>query len=108
MNIVTNELTGHTHDLLLTEIMFFVVSAKSVNTDLIKLKIKREEDAPISEKTLSDAVKILKSLKRRKLIQLFVTPVDFETPSTETAYLLNKYSTLPQELGDDTQFIIKL
>ena len=108
MNIVTNELTAHTHNLILTEIMFFVVSAKTVKSDLIRLKIKREQDASISEKAFTETVKILKSLKRRKLIQLFVTPADFETRSTETAYLLNKYPTLPEEFGDDTQFIIKL
>ena len=108
MNIQTNELTGHTRDLLLTEAMFFVASARSVNADLIKLKIKREENKPVSEKELAQITRILRSLKRRKLIQLFVTPDEFQSHTTEIEYLLNIYPKLPIELGDDYHFVIKL
>lgn len=108
MNIATNELTGRTRDLLVTEIMYFITSARAVNIDLIKLKIKNEENDPISEKKLEEITRILKSVKRRKMIQLFVTTADFQTQTTEIEYLLNKYPELPQMLGEDYYFIVKL
>ena len=108
MNIVTNELTGHTRDLLTTEILFFIASARATNSDLIKIKIKSDDTNPITEQKISEINGILKSVKRRKLIQLFVTSEQFESQSTEIAYLLNKYPDLPQELGDDYYIILKL
>lgn len=108
MNILTNELTGRTRNLLLTEIMFLVASARSMGADLIKLKIKREEGEPVSEKELAEITRILRSLKRCKMIQLFVSSDEFENNTTEIEYLLNKYPALPKELNDSFCFVIKL
>ena len=108
MNIVTNELTGKTSKLLVTEIMFFIVSARSMNKDLIKFKIKKEEKESVSEKEISAVSKILRSVKRKNLIQFFVATTDFSTQSTEIEYLLNKYPSLIKEKEEDVYFIVKL
>jgi len=108
MNIITNELTGHTRDLLVTEVMFFIVSAKSVNADVIKFKIKTADGEAVSEKVLTEITRILKSCKRQRMIQLFLSCDEFEINTTEKEYLLNIYPELPQELGNDYAFVIKL
>ena len=108
MNIITNELTGKTKDLLVTEILFFIVSAKSMNKDLIKLKTNVTAESTELEKRLTPIRSILKSAKRRKLIQLFVASTEFESQTTEIEYLQNKYPHLKKEEEKNVYFIIKL
>lgn len=108
MNIVTSELTGKTSRLLTTEIMFFIVSARSMNKELLKLKIKKEENESVSEKEIAAISKILKSVKRKNLIQFFVASTDFGAQSTEIEYLMNKYPTLVKEQVDEVYFIVKI
>ena len=110
MNIVNNEITGKNAELITTEIMFFVTSAKSLGHDLIKLKIKSIENEERDAKRFIMINKILRSIKKRGLIQLSVASTDFENPSTEVDYLRNKYPDLKSLFQNDNDvfFVLKL
>lgn len=110
MNIVINEITGKNTELITTEILFFITSAKTLSCDLIKLKIKPIENEERDAKRLLMINKILKSIKKRGLIQLAVMSSEFDNKSTEVDYLRNKYSDLQSIFQSDNNvfFILKL
>ena len=109
MEILTNKLTGSTPDLLVTEIMFYIASAKSLGKDLLRLTLDKTVDDAAYSKRLLSVARILKSVKRKKTIQLFVTNADFEAENTEIEYLLNKYPALLEIISNaEDSFIIKL
>lgn len=104
MNIANNEITGKNAELITTEIMFSVASAKSIGYDLIKLKIKSIQNQEKDAKRIVLINKILKSIKKRGLIQLSVASTDFENTSTEVDYLRNKYPDLMSLFQSDNDF----
>ena len=110
MNIITYEIKGKNSDQITTEIIFFVTSAKTLEYDLIKLNLKLIENRELDEKRKALSDKILKSIKRRGMIQLYISAADFESTSTEAIYLGNKYPDLKLSLKDDGEysFILKL
>lgn len=110
MNIITYEITGKNADQITTEIIFFLTSAKTLGYDLIKLNMKSIENRELNEKRKALSEKILKSVKRRGMIQLFISSVDFENTSTESIYLCNKYPDLKLTMQGDGEdsFILKL
>ena len=107
MKIKTNVLTGKTSDLLTTEIMYHIASAKSLGQDLVKFNVTCQENE--SEKRFATVSRILKSAKRNGLIQLFVLSTDFDKSSTEVEYLTNKYPRIFKDNNtDEIYYIIKL
>lgn len=110
MNIAVNEITGKNTELITTEILFFITSAKTLGYDLIKLTIKSIENEERDAKRLLMINKILKSIKKRGLIQLAVVSSDFDNTSTEVDYLRNKYPDVKSLFQTDNNvfFILKL
>ena len=90
MNIINYEITGKIAVQISTEIMFFTTSAKTLNYDLITLSIKSIENKELYEKRKALTDKILKSVKKKGMIQLYISYSDFESTSTEAIYLKNK------------------
>lgn len=108
MSIKTEVLTGRDYGQLKTEIIFFVASAKSVGTELIKLEMKADSSEDAVMRRMQWASKILKSLKRGGGIQLFVSSKDFLDASTETEYLQNKYPCVAEVGENEECFIVKI
>lgn len=110
MNIINYEITGKNADQITTEIMFFVTSAKTLNYDLITLSLKSIENKELDEKRKSLADKILKSVKKKGIIQLYISCLDFESTSTEAVYLKNKYPDLilSPTNANENSFILKI
>ena len=86
MNLVTYTVTGTTRELIKTEIMFFIASAKATGQDLIKLELE--------EKQFDTVTRILRSAKRGRMIQLFILSDSLEDKTTEVEYLKNKYPNI--------------
>ena len=101
MDVTTNELTGKTYELLKTEVMFFVSSARSLKKDILKINIKNHGDGGY-ERRFTAVLKILKSLKRKGALQLYLPSRDFDSETTEVQYVKNKYpEMLINENGKD-------
>ena len=107
MEITTHELTGSNINLLRTEILYFIVSARALNKDLIRLNFSGFDPDKIEAKVLS-VIRILKSVKREGRIQLYIHSSDLNGNSTESQYLLNKYPSLSELNTDEFFFILKL
>ena len=109
MNITTNELTGKNSELLTTEIKFFISAAKSLGKDLIRLNIKRLGNDEAEARRINTINRILKTVKRRGLIQLFIISTEIDGATTETEYLKNKYPDITSYIsGDEVFYILKL
>jgi hypothetical protein len=106
MNIKINKLTGKSAELLTTEIMYCLASAKSLGQDLIKFYIECNEGE--AEKRFAAVGKILKSTKKSGFIQLFAPSFDFDKSSTEIEYLKNKYPELMNEASGEAFYLVKL
>ena len=86
-----------------TEIMFEVAGARADGNDLVRLNINNGE-----KKLYDSAVRLLKSMKQRGLIQFFATEKSFLTGSTEASFLMNKYQdsiSLANDEGGEVPFI---
>lgn len=100
MNLVTYTITGTTQDLIKTEIMFFIASAKATGQDLIKLELE--------EKQFDMASKILRSAKRGRMIQLFILSDSLGDKTTEVAYLKNKYPDIDRLTEEKPFCLVKV
>ena len=69
-----------------TEIMFEVAGARADGNELIRLNINNDE-----AKLYDGAIKLLKNMKQKGLIQFFATEKSFSNGSTEASFLINKY-----------------
>lgn len=107
MNIITNELSGQNAELLTTEILFFIASAKSNKNEIIRLNIKKILTDEREKKRIEAINRILRSLKRRKVIQFFVISSEITEHTTETEYLKNKYPDIALQ-SDGLFYILKL
>jgi hypothetical protein len=108
MNIQTYELTGNSADLLITEIMFFVASARAVKSELVRLSIKERLDSECQDKHIEAVNKILRTMKRNGSIQLFIFSRELKNASTEAEYLKNKFPKLSDINLSEDYFIVKL
>lgn len=108
MDITVCELAGKTSKLLNTEILFHITSAKVLGKTLLRLSIKENSDADREARRTKAVTDILKSAKRRGLIQLFVLSSDLKSSSTETEYLENVYPEIKDINTDGRFFILKL
>lgn len=97
------DLKAENIDSMTTEIMFEVAGARADGSELIRLNINNDE------KKLSDgAIKLLKNMKQKGLIQFFATEKSFSSGSTEASFLMNKYQdiiSLTNNEGGEVSFI---
>ena len=108
MNIFREELTGKSEDLLRTEIMFFIATAKAIKKDLICLSVKKLYDDKREISRIGAIGRILRNVKRQGMVQLFAFSSDFEKSTTEVEYLKNKYPELSSVCAEDNCYILKL
>ena len=78
-----------------TEIMFEVAGARADGNELIRLNINNDET-----KLYDGAIKLLKNMKQKGLIQFFATEKSFSNGTTEASFLMNKYQD-SISLGDN-------
>ena len=108
MELVTYELTGRSVAELTTEIKFFIATSKVKGTDVFKINIKKIYNGDRENKRFSSINRILSNAKRSGLIQLYIHSSELDGPSTEAAYINNKYPHLKGEYAEKECFLIKL
>lgn len=100
MKLFSNTLTGSNSNLLKTEIMFFIASAKATEADLVKLYAE--------ENKINTVTRILRSAKHDGIIQLFVYSSDLDKKTTEVEYLKNKYPDINEISPSESFFVLKV
>ena len=108
MNIKTKFLFGIDSSQLFTEISFIIASCVSVGDDLVLLKIsdKLEEG---KETRRCDAIsRILKAMKKKGKIQLYINVSELDSHLTEVEYLKNKYPDITELKQEENSFLLKL
>ena len=108
MAIKTNFLTGLGSEQLKTEIIFFIVAARSAGEELLKIQAKPIDDEKEEARIIATVARILKKLKQQGKIQLFASSLDFDSSATEIEYLKNKYPDEIELGGEGRFFIVKL
>lgn len=104
MSLKTFKIISSTNFELETEIAFYVASARAENAEIIKIVIPAE-----SERFLTVAKRILRSLKRESRIQLFEEAKNLKSDTTEARYLRNKYPMIVEsQIEEETAIIVKL
>lgn len=97
MNYSRIKLRERNYTALLTEIMFTVASERAVGTELIRLEIPSPKDKN-DTKAYPAVTRILKSVKKKGIIQLYVPKEDLPEATTEAEYMMNKYESI---ISDD-------
>ena len=107
MNIATHRISSKEFGQLSTEISFNIASWRALGTDILQIKA---PDGELDTITVSRITRILRSLKKKEFLKLFVTKKDFENESPAAEYLLNKHPELSDVIRSDREeyFIIKL
>ena len=94
-------------DSVTTEIMFEVAAARADGNELIRLNINND-----GTRMYAFAVKLLKAMKQKGLIQFFATEKSFAVGSTEASFLMNKYqdiiSLTDNKNGEVSSIYVKL
>ena len=108
MELITWELTGKSVAEMTSEIRFFIASCSVKGVDVFKLNIKKVFSGEREEKRLSSVTRILYTVKRAGLIQLYIHSSELDGSSTEAAYVNNKYPSLRNDCKESEGFIIKL
>ena len=104
MSLKTFKIISSTNSELETEIPFYVASARAEKAEIIKLVIPVE-----SERFLTVAKRILRSLKRESRIQLFEEAKNLKSDTTEARYLRNKYPMIAaSQMEEEPSIIVKL
>ena len=97
------DLKAENIDSMTTEIMFEVAGARADGSELIRLNINNDD-----AKLYDSAIKLLKNMKQKGLIQFFATEKSFSNGSTEASFLMNKYQdsiSLTNNEGGEVSFI---
>ena len=97
------DLKSENIDSMTTEIMFEVAGARADGNELIRLNINNDE-----AKLYDGAIKLLKNMKQKGLIQFFATEKSFSNGSTEASFLINKYQdsiSLSDNEGREASYI---
>lgn len=97
------DLKAENIDSMTTEIMFEVAGARADGNELIRLNINNDE-----AKLYDGAIKLLKNMKQKGLIQFFATEKSFSNGSTEASFLINKYQdsiSLSDNEGREASYI---
>ncbi len=92
---------------LSTELYFAVACARVEGYELIKLEL---ENSELSQRYVSSASKLLKTMKRDGVIQLFLLETELcEADKMEAVYLINKFPELQGiDAPSDAAFYVKL
>lgn len=91
------------NDKIQTEILYYLASVRAEKCEILVISFENETD-----KVLSYAMKILKSLKQKGSIDFFIRSSALES-STEGSYILNKYPEIVNALENSRDsFVIKL
>lgn len=80
-----------------TEIMYEIAACRADRVELIRFNISYGISAEAmneTKKMFSSAVRLLKNMKQKGSIQFIATPDSFESGSTESIFLYNKYPDL--------------
>lgn len=101
------DLKAENIDSMTTEIMFEVAAARADGNELIRLNINNVET-----RLYDGAIKLLKNMKQKGLIQFFATEKSFSNGSTEAIFLMNKYqdniSLTDNESGEVSFIYVKI
>lgn len=92
-------------DSMTTEIMFEVAGARADGNELIRLNINNDDG-----RLFDSAVKLLKNMKQKGLIQFFATEQSFAKGRTEASFLLNKYgdALIVENSGEEPFIYVKI
>ena len=96
--------TGKNRGLLFTELLYLSVSSRVEGFDLIRLDF----ESDINEKRFNSILRILKMLKKKNTISLYMRYDELYSDSTESTYLLNLYPKLKNETCGNLSLLIKL
>lgn len=88
-----------------TEIRFLLAGARVDGEELIKLFFDSSADERENTRVLSCIIKVLRALKREKTIQFFVSSDGFCTGTTESVFLLNKYSAYIHNTDNTANYV---
>jgi hypothetical protein len=92
--------------------MFEIATKRAEHIELIRLDVIRTESEREFERLISGVKRVLKNMRTKRQIQFFVSPEGFAEQTTETQFLLNKYSDYLEEFPEvaegTTFFYIKL
>ena len=91
MNYADYILTGNCQIDYDTEIRFLCATAKVEKKDLVRFNIKMSEDESENKRLHSCALKVLRTMRKNKNIQFFVTAEGFSRSVTEAEYIINMY-----------------
>ncbi len=75
-----------------TEIRFICATSKVDGDDLIRFNITKVEDEAENKRLFTCALKILRTMRKNRNIQFFVTDEGFARSITEAEYIKNMYS----------------
>ena len=84
-------------DSVATEIMYEIAAARADAVEIIRFNIFYGLDADTmneGKKIYSSAIRLLKNMKQKGSIQFIATSDSFESGSTESSFLYNKYPSL--------------
>ena len=81
---------GKDLDSLVTELRYHVAATRAGGDDLLMIKIP-DGDESRGKKTKSSVLRILRTMKNEGLIQFYAVKESFDSSSTESEFLINKY-----------------
>ena len=93
MNYKTIIPEGKDLDSLITELRYVVATTRACGDDLLMIKIPDNEGAQ-AKKTRTSVIRILRAMKSEGLIQFYATKESFDSSSTESEFLINKYPSV--------------
>lgn len=104
MKIEAFTLKAETLPLLKTEILYLIASSRASDMEIIRFDV----EADSSDRIISYAIKILKSLKKQGKVGVFISAQDIIGESKEAEYLKNKYPELLAYAENEKSVIVKL
>ena len=104
MTPYTYELTAKSRELLKTEILFAITSAKAKEIYIVRLNYQKNS----SKTCINNIISILRTAKKNSQIQLYISPLDLDEGSTEAEYIRNKYPQLANLPKEENCFIVKI
>ena len=104
MKLFLNEINYKSMQSTESEIKFAIAEAKVAGSDACVSLLKNEECAELFVKCIK---RVLSVLKKRGIIELFVTSEELKDKSKlETAYLINKLPAIEEQLPSAEYFVI--
>lgn len=112
MKIFEYKLSGSNQNEISTEVKFMLASARFDGAELMRFVYETNDTDRDATRLRNIVLRVLRSLRARKTIQFFVLPEDFANSTTESEFLLNKYSehfSNQSDIGkNESYFYIKI